>query len=615
MAARPVAPSSTHRPRVERHARRSTAAGQNQTRLRMVLIAAAIVLLFGAAVRMAAVDRISPHPDEPASILAAHMVAERGVPILPSGVLYLHGATLSYLLAPFVWLGYGDLADLATMRLLSAAFGVVALLLTYLMARRMSGLAWVGVLASWLLAIDPVSVQWSAQVRMYTLLQCLAVATAWFAWRAISGPPRRGPLIMLVITFWLATATHVGAATLWPPMVAVAVLVHGRALGRQRRGLARALILTGLAPVVVSLLSEQVRPENHRGSASQPLLDFAGRSLLSLHRLQEPSLDSWLGLFGDGWGRQFAPLLMVAASGILIGRHLLREQPRKAQRISTLILLAFYWGPVLAISFFTIEQRSRYLLHVQPFGVLLISLAVAEITAVPRRRRQSSWLLEGSAALGIVAFVITTTATGLATLFQHPVIDTDYVTAMQYVAAHRKPGEPVIVALPPAAYLALGDRRGLYFLAGTAGQLRVDRYTYVTVIGRTLDYWTGSSSITDPRQLCRLVHDRPGAWIVVDDIRLSATWAYGGDMAKMISGLTEEVSDAPGRVVILRPLPEDDLPSCRRAPEPQAKVVPPLLPGGTAGTGPREGENHDQPSSPVAATPVPRQREASPEPR
>src|SRR3712207_8563149 len=49
----------------------------------------------------------STHVDEAPSILAARMVAERGVPVLPSGVLYLQGAPLSYLLAPLLWAGAG----------------------------------------------------------------------------------------------------------------------------------------------------------------------------------------------------------------------------------------------------------------------------------------------------------------------------------------------------------------------------------------------------------------------------------------------------------------------------------------------------------------------------
>ncbi|MGI8643602.1 MAG: hypothetical protein ACR2LS_05745 [Thermomicrobiales bacterium] len=550
------------RPRVVRRATRSRRSPARRRPGRLNWVAIGVVLLVAAALRLAAVDRLSPHPDEPASILAARMVAERGVPVLPSGVLYLHGATLSYLLAPFVWSGAGDLADLATMRVLSAAMGAGAVLMISLLARRMSGLAWVGILAGWLLAIDPPSVQWSGHVRMYALLQCLTIAVAWMFWRAVSDSPRRAPLVWLVVFFWLATATHIGAATLWPPLVALAFWVHGRRLWRQRRGLTVALGLAGLAPLVVTLLGDLIRPTDYRQSVDARLLGFAGTSLFDVGRIQEPSLSAWLALSGEGWGAGFRSLLIAAASGFVIGRHLLADHVTSRRRTALLTLLALYWGPVLAVSLLTFEQRSRYLLHVQPFGVILIALALTAITNSARSRRRGSWLTEGGMALGVVTLAVLVSATGLSDRFQHPVIAPDYVTAMQHVAAGRQPGDPVIVALPAAAYLAIDDQTEIVFLAGTEGQARVTRYTFLTGTGSTVDYWTGSTAITSPGQLCQLVQDQPGAWIVVDENRLAAGWAYRGEMARTIDRLTRQAGEAPGGVVILRPLPGDELPSC-----------------------------------------------------
>jgi hypothetical protein len=41
---------------------------------------------------------------------------------------------------------------------------------------------------------------------------------------------------------------------------------------------------------------------------------------------------------------------------------------------STLILLGAYWVPVIAVGFFFGESHSRYLLHIQAVGLLLISV-------------------------------------------------------------------------------------------------------------------------------------------------------------------------------------------------------------------------------------------------
>ncbi|MGH2557445.1 MAG: hypothetical protein ACRDJH_00160, partial [Thermomicrobiales bacterium] len=74
------------------------------------------ILVVGFLVRLSAADHLGPHIDEAASVMAAHMVAERGLPIFPSDIPYTQGATLSYALAPFVALGFGDLDDLYAMR-------------------------------------------------------------------------------------------------------------------------------------------------------------------------------------------------------------------------------------------------------------------------------------------------------------------------------------------------------------------------------------------------------------------------------------------------------------------------------------------------------------------
>src|SRR5687768_17322656 len=81
------------------------------------------VILLGLLTRLAAARSLPLHFDEGAMLLGVHAVAERGWPLLPSGELYLHGVSLSYLLAPLVWLGGGQLTDLFMLRAVSAVLG------------------------------------------------------------------------------------------------------------------------------------------------------------------------------------------------------------------------------------------------------------------------------------------------------------------------------------------------------------------------------------------------------------------------------------------------------------------------------------------------------------
>jgi hypothetical protein len=138
------------------------------------------------------------------------------------------------------------------------------------------------------------------------------------------------------------------------------------------------------------------------------------------------------------------------------------------------------------------------------------------------------------------------------------VVEPDHVAALGYVAAERQPGEAVAVALPATAYLALGGRDGLYFLAGAADHPRVDRYTRLADDGRRTDYWAGADAIASTAALCAFLRDEPDAWLVVDQQRLSVGWAYAGPFADVLTGATREVYRARRDALVLRPLPPNE---------------------------------------------------------
>ena len=121
-------------------------------------LAVGITVIVGLLLRLTAAGRLTSHVDEAASVLAAHMVAEQGVPILPSGTVYLQGATLSYLLAPLVWLGKGGLGDLTWMRLVSVLAGTIAVYLGYRVALTATRDARAGLVTAVLIALDPLRV-------------------------------------------------------------------------------------------------------------------------------------------------------------------------------------------------------------------------------------------------------------------------------------------------------------------------------------------------------------------------------------------------------------------------------------------------------------------------
>jgi len=523
----------------------------------------AAIVLVGLAVRLIAAWRLSPHIDEPASVLAIRMTAERGAPIFPSGVLYLQGATLSYVLAPLARVADLGLDTLATLRLASVAAGTVAIALTYRLGRMLAGPG-AGLLAAALVALDPPSVQWSAHVRMYAPLQALTLVVACLFVAEIGAGGKRAPgdgrrLVWLTLAFWAAVFTHVGAALLWPPMALAALLIHGRALGRRRRGLAIALGLCLLAPVALAALNglgEAGAATRGDGSGDRP--GFVGDHVLDSRRVLDPHLSAWTALFAQGAGAGLVPTLVVVLSGIVAGYWLLDVPSLGARGRSVGAVLGLAWVPVLLVALLTFDVQARYVLHVQAIGLALAAAGLALVAGAGRRAGagvgRARWPAVGAGAVALLLLVHA--ATGTWSRLASPTVDPDYVAALRYVAAERDPGELVAVALPPTAYLVLGGSAGLRFLAGPEDEPRVARYTLPAADGTARDYWAGAESIVSTAALCDLLAGNRDAWVVVDAQRLGAGWAYAGPFGQVLSGATKVVYRAPGDAQVHRALPK-----------------------------------------------------------
>ena len=127
---------------------------------------------------------------------------------------------------------------------------------------------------------------------------------------------------------------------------------------------------------------------------------------------------------------------------------------------------------------------------------------------------------------------------GITALHNEPITGVNYVPVVEFVEARRLPGEKVMVALPPPAYLAFGSEEGLIFLSSPIDRKRARRYTRLTEDGGYVDYWTGVDSVVDTASLCQALLNEPGLWLLVDEQRLNGEWAYKGAMATVIRGLT-----------------------------------------------------------------------------
>ncbi len=332
-------------------------------------------------IRLTNAQHLSSHVDEAASIMAAREVAAKGVPIFPSGTLYLQGATLSYVLAPFVWAGYGDIEHLSTLRFPSVIAGTLAVVAMFLLGRLVTGSALGGLLGALLLALDPTSARWSAYVRMYAPLQFLSLLLLWLYFRVLF-EPRRQLVRAMVAVFWLTVFTHIAVLLFWPAMALGALIVHGRALRDRRRDLSVALGACLGAPFVLLLLNQLIEPPDKAVSDTLPGVSFVGDYFVALDQIVHPNIQSWLMLFRRTALAGVMPTVIVGVSALLMGRYLLGSanlRGESARRLMTGLILLLYWLPVGLVAGFTSGSEERYLLHVHPLAFLLVVMLFAEL--------------------------------------------------------------------------------------------------------------------------------------------------------------------------------------------------------------------------------------------
>ncbi|HEU0116782.1 MAG TPA: glycosyltransferase family 39 protein, partial [Thermomicrobiales bacterium] len=358
--------------------------------------AVAPLVVVGLLLRLAVAARLPPHVDEGNMLLGIATVAQRGWPLLPSDVLYIHGATVSYLLAPLAKLGWLDYLQPLPMRLPSALFGALAVYLTYWLARAVAGAPRPALLAAAFVAFDPLSVLWGGFARMYALLQVVTLVVVILFLRALvflddpaAADRRRARpwLLGFAVAFWLAIFTQVVAALLWPVFALVALVLYGRTLLTSRRGLTLALGVAALAPVAFVALSTFVgygssTSRVQHGRALGGDAGFLGDDALDFGRFLHPALRGLGDLFGNGWWSALAPVAIAVLSGIALGRYVLaRRADGAVDGRAVGILLLLFWTPMAVFALFVDEQKPRYLLNVLPFGYIVAALALGALAS------------------------------------------------------------------------------------------------------------------------------------------------------------------------------------------------------------------------------------------
>ncbi|CAA9557999.1 MAG: hypothetical protein AVDCRST_MAG87-1348 [uncultured Thermomicrobiales bacterium] len=529
---------------------------------RVFLAACVAVTLLALMLRAVTLERAWVQIDEPSSLLAIRMVAEKGYPLFPSDVLYLQGALFSYLAAPLAWMLDGD-ALLDAAQALGLALGLIVVPVAMVLVRYLTASTVAAGLTGLLIAGDPNLIAWGITLRPYGLLAGITMMVSYcFVKLVAEGKDatvaRVRAVTWIPVMAVLGTFTHIGFWLVAPAMALIGLVVWNRSLLAHNRLILSRGLSSLAAPLAFLLLGRYTGIGNGTGGVTTGA-SFVGSHLFSLSRVAErPAIrwEIWSNNFGHGLFHASLPLLIALCSGILIFRAL-APAGDDARSTAGVIVVLIHWITILIVGVFVVhDPQPRYLVHILPLGYVMLSVAAASLWQAAKAH---VWLPRLSIRLALAAIVVLPSLAHSASaagwrmgVAGH---DADYWDITRWVGNHYEAGQYVITALPPAAAFWFPQEvveEQMFFLAGPKGRNRTERYSRKMEDGRKGDYWLGTPPIDSIDALCQVLDAHAGnAWIIVDSARLEAQWAYKGEMADVINGSSAIRHQGDGRSLAL----------------------------------------------------------------
>ena len=271
----------------------------------------AAIVAIGAYLRLAHLGSLGFRWDEDLSGLAVRAILEKGVPQLPSGMLYLRGALFSHLMAASATVfGFSEFA----LRLPAALFGIALIVAAYLFGAALFGRA-VGLVTAALLAVSFWDIDLARYARFYSAFSVLYVLTLYAIWhfRVKARSAAGGVLcvILAVVTLSLHDLAYSLALAFFFPLV-----LGGPTAWRSAREWlwpvassgVLALFYLGWREYVQSSRALPALAASGTSAASGRELDELGRSFVAL-----PDLPLLTGMFERM--PLFVPLLVLLTVG------------------------------------------------------------------------------------------------------------------------------------------------------------------------------------------------------------------------------------------------------------------------------------------------------------
>jgi uncharacterized membrane protein len=479
------------------------------------------------------------HPDEYVSMVVAKMVAERGAPILPSGLWYDHEFIFSYLGGLFMrLLGVNYLA----VRWVSVFFGALSIPMAYVTARRLLSSRLAGVTAAALMAVAPEAVVWGGRARRYSMGEFCIWLMLWLIWVGLVEGDKRKYRIAFYAVYALAAITLPQTIMVVPPLLVAVLLLAWR--GRSATGplLPRhavvgvtiiALISIGLFLRANSNFTVPEAAEVTAGRLQGEDVSAFAKSVAAVSPFLLPTFDipavlsriRWLGVIEPLYPLLAVPALLAIILALMPGFDKIGKYRR-----AIWFLLVTAGGVAFEFLFLVSEdwtgQRPRYLfVSFWPAFIMLacgviagLEILVNRWSRAVRSPRLADWVGIPAMLLSLVAVLAATMPRTLDGLKHSLSDELNYHQAFQYVSEHWRPGDQVMTVLTTISYWYLGQ----------TDYYAVDRNPFVfqNSDSQMVDRRLGARWVSNSEELDEaLRNDR--VWFVIDKSRLWNLYTLG----------------------------------------------------------------------------------------
>lgn len=517
-----------------------------ETRDRTYFILLALVIAFGAYLRLYGLGVPSFWVDELDFVVAAQSQSRVGEPLLASGYAYPRTPLLTHsLVLIYKVLGVSEFST----RVPSAIFGILTIPLIFFIGRKWFD-ARTGLFAAILLTCAPFEIGWSRACRMYAILQLLFMAGLFFFYLgfeaskpgldAVSGKRRFSRLIqkwdlnipyLLLGGFFLflSYTSHQNAALFLLSLLVYLFVMAARSLVQARKQEIElrsvlqnkyvALSALALMLILIAALIPPLREFIAYAVGYQPR--WAGVS---------SAQNEWR-IFEFIFSMEHFPVFLL----FLMGAALIVRRWHKAGIYSLISFIV----PVLMFSFVFQYRKNDYIYHVYPILFLLAGFTLSELAGLLASKR--TFLNENKlgllrnhglrevALIGICLVWLPLTpgfrlAQKIPRLpdghFNGAIYHNEWKEAAAFIKPKVSDEDLLLSTLPLSVQYYVG--RADYNLNWSNSHLS-RTHNYVAPDGRLIDLYSGTDIIESAQKLQQIMAEHSG-WLLVD------TYRFGNDI-------------------------------------------------------------------------------------